>query len=160
MRIRCLACFFVILVTKLLISPVKIMIFCPKKSKFGPKMAFFSLWARPCQLIWLVVVVRGLYLARHLFTLSYKLSLFLNCLPCIQVRSRQRRTSRSTSQYDGRPCSTPSTWFSPRWTINSKSTSIPWCIWGKKIRGENNLYLKYIDDCLSLTFSDKKIDMN
>ena len=27
-------------VTKLLISPVKIRIFCPKKSKFGPKMAF------------------------------------------------------------------------------------------------------------------------
>ena len=27
-------------VTKLLISPVKIGIFCPKKSKFGPKMAF------------------------------------------------------------------------------------------------------------------------
>ena len=27
-------------VTKLLISPVKIRIFCPKKSKSGPKMAF------------------------------------------------------------------------------------------------------------------------
>ena len=27
-------------VTKLLISPVKIRIFCPKKSKFGPKLAF------------------------------------------------------------------------------------------------------------------------
>ena len=27
-------------VTKLLISPVKIRIFCPKKSKFGPKMTF------------------------------------------------------------------------------------------------------------------------
>ena len=27
-------------VTKLLISPVKIRIFCPKKSKFGPKMSF------------------------------------------------------------------------------------------------------------------------
>ena len=27
-------------VTKLLISPVKIKIFCPKKSKFCPKMAF------------------------------------------------------------------------------------------------------------------------
>ena len=27
-------------VTKLLISPVKIRIFCPKKSKFGLKMAF------------------------------------------------------------------------------------------------------------------------
>ena len=27
-------------VTKLLISPVNIRIFCPKESKFGPKMAF------------------------------------------------------------------------------------------------------------------------
>ena len=27
-------------VTKVLISPVKIRILCPKKSKFGPKMAF------------------------------------------------------------------------------------------------------------------------
>lgn len=50
--------------------------------------------------------------------LSSKLSLFLNRIPCIQVRSRQRRTSRSTSQYGGRPCSTPSTWFSPRcWLV-------------------------------------------
>merc|ERR1712107_832431 len=32
--------FSVMWVTKLLISPVKIRIFCPKKSKFGPKMAF------------------------------------------------------------------------------------------------------------------------
>ena len=27
-------------ITKFLISPVKIRFFCPKKSKFGPKMAF------------------------------------------------------------------------------------------------------------------------
>ena len=37
---RCLGGFSVMWVTKLLISPVKIRIFCPKKSKFGPKMAF------------------------------------------------------------------------------------------------------------------------
>ena len=40
MRARCLSGFFVMWVTQLLISPVKIRIFCPKKSKFGPKMAF------------------------------------------------------------------------------------------------------------------------
>ena len=64
-------------VTKLLISEVKKRIFCPKTTKFGPKLAFFlaSIWARPCRLIQcpvvgrLVVVAHGLYLARHLFTL-------------------------------------------------------------------------------------------
>ena len=30
-------------VPKLLISPVKIRIFCPKTSKFGPKLAFLSI---------------------------------------------------------------------------------------------------------------------
>ena len=64
-------------VTKLLISPVKIRIFCPKKSKFGPKMAFLFILgqALPAHLVpcWLVVVARGLYLARHLFTLCYLL---------------------------------------------------------------------------------------
>ena len=40
-------------VTKLLISPVKIRIFCPKKSKFGPKMAFLSFFgqALPAHLV-------------------------------------------------------------------------------------------------------------
>ena len=36
-------------VAKLLLSPVKIRIFCPKPTKFGLKLAF---WARPCRLIW------------------------------------------------------------------------------------------------------------
>ena len=40
MPTRCLGGFSVMWITKLLISPVKIRIFCPKKSKFGPKMAF------------------------------------------------------------------------------------------------------------------------
>ena len=59
-------------VTKLLISPVKIRIFCPKTSKFAflPGLAgsFGALLVG-----WLVVVARGLYLAIHLFTLSVKL---------------------------------------------------------------------------------------
>ena len=62
-------------VTKLLISPVKIRIFCPKKSKFGPKMAFLFFLGQAMQAYLvgrLVVVPRGLYLARHLFTLSYQ----------------------------------------------------------------------------------------
>ena len=38
-------------VTKLLISPVKKRIFCPKTTKFGPNWHFWSIWARPCRLI-------------------------------------------------------------------------------------------------------------
>ena len=53
MQTRCLGGFFVMWVTKLLISPVKIRIFCPKKSKFGPKMAFGILGqALPANLVW------------------------------------------------------------------------------------------------------------
>ena len=37
---RCLGGFFVMWVPKLLISPVKKRIFCPKTTKFGPKLAF------------------------------------------------------------------------------------------------------------------------
>ena len=65
-------------VTKLLIPEVKIRIFCPKTTKvgifvhFGPGLAgsFGALL-----LGWLVVVARGLYLARHLFNLfiTYKI---------------------------------------------------------------------------------------
>ena len=49
---RCLGGFSVMWVTKLLISQVKKRIFCPKMTKFGPKLAFWSIWARPCRLIW------------------------------------------------------------------------------------------------------------
>ena len=38
-------------VTKLLISPVKKRIFCPKTTKFGPKLAFLVNLAKPCRLI-------------------------------------------------------------------------------------------------------------
>ena len=45
-------------VTKLLISPVKIRIFCPKTSKFGPKLAFLFIAGSFGALLvgWLVVV--------------------------------------------------------------------------------------------------------
>ena len=58
-------------VTKLLISPVKNRIFCSKTTKFSPKLAFLSIAGSFGALLvgWLVVVARGLYLARHLFTL-------------------------------------------------------------------------------------------
>ena len=62
--------------TKLLISPVKKKIFCPKTTKYGPKWAVLvnfgqemQAYSMPC---WWVGVwlCRGPYLARHLFTLS------------------------------------------------------------------------------------------
>ena len=39
-------------VTKLLISPAKIRIFCPKRTKLGRDWHFCSFWDRPCRLIW------------------------------------------------------------------------------------------------------------
>ena len=52
-------------VPKLLPTPVKIRIFGPKTAIYAPKYAgsFGALLVS-----WLVVVTRGLYLARHLFT--------------------------------------------------------------------------------------------
>ena len=46
-------------------------IFCPKTTQFGPKLAFLSIAGSFGGLLmgWLVVVARGLYLARHLLTL-------------------------------------------------------------------------------------------
>ena len=68
-------------VTKLLISPVKKRIFCPKTTKFGPKLAFLVNFGpghaglfRALLAGQLVVVARGLYLATHLFTLFSKTS--------------------------------------------------------------------------------------
>ena len=57
--------------TKLLISPVKKKIFCSKTTKFSPKLAFLTNTGSFGALLMglLVVVARGLYLARHLFTL-------------------------------------------------------------------------------------------
>ena len=58
-------------VTKLLISPVKKRILAQKTTKFSPKLAFLSIAGSFGALLvgWLVVLARGLYLARHLFTL-------------------------------------------------------------------------------------------
>ena len=46
-------------------------IFCPETTKFGPNLAFLTIAGSFGALLmgWLVVVARGLYLARHLFTL-------------------------------------------------------------------------------------------
>ena len=75
MRTRCLGGFSVMWVTKLLISPVKKGFFAQKWPNLAQNWHFSSFWARPCRLIlfppfvgWLVVVARGLYLVRHLFT--------------------------------------------------------------------------------------------
>ena len=52
-------------------SHVKKRIFCPKTTQFGPKLAFLSIAGSFGALLvgWLVVVARGLYPARHLFSL-------------------------------------------------------------------------------------------
>ena len=51
------------LVTKLLISPVKKRIFCPKTTQFGPKLAFLFIAGSFGALLvgWLVVVARAKY---------------------------------------------------------------------------------------------------
>ena len=62
MRTRCVGGFSVMRVPKLLLSPVKICL----------KLAFLVMFAGLFGALlvgWLVVVARGLYLARHLFTL-------------------------------------------------------------------------------------------
>ena len=41
MQNRCLGVFSVMWVPKLLLSPIRIRIFCPKMTKFGPKLAFW-----------------------------------------------------------------------------------------------------------------------
>ena len=62
-------------VTKLLISPVKKEFFAQKRPNLAQNWYFWSIWAGHAGLYGallvgrLVVVARGLYLARHLFTL-------------------------------------------------------------------------------------------
>ena len=65
-------------VTKLLISPVKTKDFLPKSDQIWPKIGIFGQFGPGhaglfCALLAgrLVVVARGLYLARHLFNLYY-----------------------------------------------------------------------------------------
>ena len=56
-------------------SSKKKVFFAPKRPNLAQNWHFWSIWARPCRLIQcpvvgrLVVLARGLYLARHLFTL-------------------------------------------------------------------------------------------
>ena len=60
--------------TKLLISPVKIRIFCPRTTKFGPKLAFLPGLAGSFGALLmgrLLVVACGLYRVRHQFTLYH-----------------------------------------------------------------------------------------
>ena len=63
-------------VTKLLISPVKKRIFCPKNDQIGPKIGIFGQFGPGHAGLFdallvsrLVVMARRMYLARHLFTL-------------------------------------------------------------------------------------------
>ena len=69
MGTRCLGGVFVVWGTKLLISSVKSRIFCPKTSKFGPKLTFLFILgqALPAHLVPFCRLWRGLYLARHLY---------------------------------------------------------------------------------------------
>ena len=103
MRTRCLGGFSVVWVAKLLISPVKIRI--PKNDQiwpeigifvhFGPGLAgsFGSLLVR-----WLVVVVRGLYLARHLFSLCILFTLHFLTISTDKVnRCLARYSPRTTT---------------------------------------------------------------
>ena len=72
-------------VAKLLISPVKIRIFLSKNDQIWPEIGIFVHF-RPglagsfdALLVgWLLVVARGLCLARHLFTLCYVVEVTMN----------------------------------------------------------------------------------
>ena len=75
-------------VTKLLISEVKKRIFCPKTTKFCPNFGIFGQFGPDHAGLFgallvgrLVVVARGLYLARHLFTLYIVLGQRRACMP-------------------------------------------------------------------------------
>ena len=77
--------------TKLLISPVKKKIFLPQNDQIWPKIGILGHYG-PCfagsfsalLVGWLVVVARGLYLARELFTLSN------TCARTLAERRRRR----------------------------------------------------------------------
>ena len=75
-------------VTKLLISPVKIRIFCPRTTKFGPKLAFLFIWARPCQLIW--CPVGGLVGGCGARAVSRKTPIYFIGLSCLAALQKSR----------------------------------------------------------------------
>ena len=77
-------------VTKLLISPVKERMFCPRTTKFGPKLAFLCIAGLFGALLvgWLVVVARKLYLETHLFTkLIYIKCMIFSCMYILPIKT-------------------------------------------------------------------------
>ena len=60
-------------VTKLLFSPVKKRIFCPKTTQFGPKLAFLSIAGSFGALLvgWLVVVARAVSRKTHIYFIIF-----------------------------------------------------------------------------------------
>ena len=92
--------------TKLLIFPVEIRIFCPKTTKigifgqFGPGHAglFNALLVGR-----LVVVARGLYLARHLFTLSLIMILCKKNIVPPPLETCLPRTIQRTTLFESLP---------------------------------------------------------
>ena len=62
-------------VTKLLISPVKKGFFAPKRPNLARNWIYCSLFGA-LLVGWLVVVARGLYIERHLFTLLLTVYLY------------------------------------------------------------------------------------
>ena len=78
-------------VTTLYRSPVKIRTFCPRMTKFGPKLAFLPSLAGSFGALlvgWLVVVARRLYCARHLFTLEYVYKIWAYPKPLTPLSSK------------------------------------------------------------------------
>ena len=69
-------------------------IFCPKTTKFSPKLAFLSIAGSFGALLVgrLVVVTQGLYYARHLFTLSHYCgnSHIRHCVLHISAKTNER----------------------------------------------------------------------
>ena len=72
---RCLGGFSVMWVTKLMISPVKKRIFCPKTTKFSPKLAFLSIAGSFGALLvgWLVVVARAVSRKTPIYFIWYSM---------------------------------------------------------------------------------------
>ena len=91
MQTRCLGGFSVMWVTKLLLSPVKIRIFCPRMTKFGLKLAFLFILgqALPAHLVpcWWVgwwlwragFIVQDTYLLYFSISLMHTLKVLYFC---------------------------------------------------------------------------------
>ena len=77
-------------VTKLLISPVKKRIFCPKTTKFSPKLAFLSIAGSFGALLvgWLVVVARAVSRKTPIYFIDINIQ--LSSLHCCDNKHRWR----------------------------------------------------------------------